>query len=126
MKTKVLSICGKAKEKAIQFGSFVKKNTLALVASAAAILPSTAVMETFATKINTNVDEDGLMGGVLDIIFKIFRYIGILLLVWSIGMLVLAFKNEDADSKSRAMMMMVVSVVLVGIEAVVRLTGLIS
>lgn len=60
-----------------------------------------------------------LVGTLIDIVCKIFMYIGILLSVWSVGMLVLAFKNEDADSKSRAMMLLVVSCVLIGIKALV-------
>jgi hypothetical protein len=36
--------------------------------------------------------------------------------VWSVGMLLLAFKNEDADSKSRAMMLLIVSAALIGIK----------
>jgi hypothetical protein len=35
-------------------------------------------------------------------------------------MLVLAFKNEDADSKSRAMMMAVVSIVLISIKTILN------
>lgn len=56
---------------------------------------------------------------IIDIVLKIFRYIGVLLAVWAVGQLVLAFKNEDADSKSRAMMMLVVGAALIGIKALV-------
>jgi len=70
---------------------------------------------------NNNVDMSGLIGQLLGIICDIFLAIGILLAAWSIGMLVLAFKNEDADSKSRAMMMLVVSVALVGAETLISL-----
>ena len=41
-----------------------------------------------------------------------------LLLAWSVGMLFLAFKNDDADSKSRAMMMMIVSIVLIAFKTI--------
>ena len=64
---------------------------------------------------------DGMVSTLIDIICKIFRYIGILLAVWAVGMLVLAFKNEDADSKSRAMMLLVVSIILIAIDSVVDL-----
>lgn len=60
---------------------------------------------------------DKIVGSIIDVIVDIFKYIGIILLVWSVGMLVLAFKNEDADSKSRAIMLLVVSLVLIGIGA---------
>ena len=57
-----------------------------------------------------------VLSKVLGLVCQIFLYIGILLLAWSVGMLVLAFKNEDADSKSRAMMMMVVAAALIGFK----------
>lgn len=54
----------------------------------------------------------GLVTNLLEYVFGIFKYIGWLLLAWDIGQLVLAFKNEDADSKSRAMMLIVVAIIL--------------
>lgn len=56
---------------------------------------------------------------ILNVIFDIFLYIGILLFGWSIGMLVLSFKNEDADSKSRAIMLLITSIVLIGFKTAV-------
>lgn len=53
-----------------------------------------------------------LVTNMLGYVFAIFKYIGWLLLAWGIGQLVLAFKNEDADSKSRAMMLIVVAIIL--------------
>lgn len=53
-----------------------------------------------------------LVTNMLGYVFTIFKYIGWLLLAWGIGQLVLAFKNEDADSKSRAMMLIVVAIIL--------------
>lgn len=97
-------ILSKAKEKV----SCIKSRGKREVAALTAVLATTAPMSVFAA--NTSA----LMTKILNVIFDIFKYIGILLLAWSIGMLILAFKNEDADSKSRAMMLLVVSVVLVG------------
>ena len=51
--------------------------------------------------------------GIIDMVFQIFQYIGVILALWGVGALVLAFKNEDADSKSRAIMSLVVGVCLV-------------
>ncbi len=59
-----------------------------------------------------------LVKTIVDYIFEIFFYIGVFLLAWSIGSMVLAFKNEDADSKSRAAMTLVVSILLMGIGTV--------
>lgn len=71
-----------------------------------------------------NADPGKIVGKLIDSIWTIFRYIGILLLAWSVGMLVLAFKNEDADSKSRAMMMLVVSCLLIGLKTIWSTLGI--
>ena len=72
-------------------------------------------------------DLNQIMGSILGVLATVFLYVGILLLCWGIGQLVLAFKNEDADSKSRAIMLIVASVFLIGIRtfltAVLESTG---
>lgn len=64
------------------------------------------------------------MGYVIDM----FICVGALLGVWAVAQLALAFKNEDADSKSKAMMMLIVAAILIGIAplatAVLNGTGL--
>ena len=93
--------------------------TKAMVAAGTVTTTAMALMPmVFAT--DAAVDPKGLIGRVLGVICDLFLCIGILLLAWSAGMLFLAFKNEDADSKSRAMMMMVVSVVLIGFKAILN------
>lgn len=65
-----------------------------------------------------------LVTNMLGYVFAIFKYIGWLLLAWGIGQLVLAFKNEDADSKSRAMMLIVVAIILTVIGTIFNGLGL--
>ena len=81
-------------------------SALAMSASPAGLMPTAYAADT----------EDQIVNSILDIVVKIAFYIGIILLAWSIVMLVLAFKNEDADSKSRAIMLIVVSVVLIAVR----------
>jgi hypothetical protein len=104
----------KAKNKVTGIASRCKREAVALTAVAASAMPMS---------VSAGATGGALMGKILDVITTIFTYIGILLLAWSIGMLVLAFKNEDADSKSRAMMLLVVSVVLIGIDGILSLVG---
>ena len=61
-----------------------------------------------------------MVSTLLGYIFGIFQYIGILLLAWGVGQLVLAFKNEDGDSKSRAIMLILSSIVLMSIGTIVK------
>lgn len=109
-------------EKFKKFTSAV--NTKACVASAT--VSSMLCPVAFAGG-SVDTTADAIMGTILGYVCSIFRYIGVLLLAWSVGMLVLAFKNEDADSKSRAMMMLVVSIILIclktAVEAVLKVTN---
>lgn len=61
---------------------------------------------------------DNLVQKFIDIIFYIFRTVGILLLAWAIAQLVIAFKNEDADSKQRATVLLVISILLIVLKSI--------
>jgi len=61
---------------------------------------------------------DAMFGMLIGYVCKIFFYIGTILLVWAVGQLVLSFKNEDADSKSRAVMVLVCAVLLMSIGSI--------
>lgn len=86
------------------------------------LIASTTASTLIPTAHAANVDTTGkdVINSILDIIYTMALYIGIILLVWSIVMLVLALKNEDADSKSRAIMLIAVSIALIGIGTVVQ------
>lgn len=58
----------------------------------------------------------GVMNKIKDLVYKIFKYIGFILVIWGAGQLILAFKNEDSDSKSRATMSIVAGAALFGFE----------
>ena len=59
-----------------------------------------------------------VLKSVSDIIGTIFRAVGVVLSLFSIGQLVLAFKNEDADAKTRASTQMVVGIVLIAMPSI--------
>lgn len=103
-------------------GSFTPKEKKAMAnLSAIGTIASSCMCFAAATG---NATADAILGAIVGMICTIFMGIGILLLVWSIGQLVLAFKNEDADSKSRAMMIIIVSICLIAIKPF--LTGILS
>lgn len=91
------------------------KRGLILTIMSLSVLFATCMLPVLATP--TPAKGVGLLIGY---VLKIFQYIGALLLVWAIAQLILAFKNEDADSKSRAMMMLMVGVILCVLKPVVQ------
>ena len=72
-----------------------------------------------------DVDSTTLMNGIVGAVLTLFRYIGIILLVWSIGQLVLAFKDGDGNSKTQAAMMIVVSILLIGLKTFLDMANVI-
>lgn len=65
-------------------------------------------------------DASDIVAKMIGYVLQIFQYIGFLLLAWGIAQLVLAFKNEDADSKSRAMMVLVTAIILTTIKPIIK------
>lgn len=75
----------------------------------------------------TNDAMQNIITSVVDnVISPIFTGIGILLAFYSVGSLMLAFKNDDPDSKSRASMTLIVAIALVGFPAFVSKLGLLK
>jgi hypothetical protein len=87
----------------------------ALAMSAAAV---TMVPTAFAASLDATSAK--IVKAILDLVQTLGLTIGIILLAWSVVMLILAFKNEDADSKSRAIMLLVVSIALIGIGGLIK------
>ena len=83
--------------------------------SQSVIMAGTAIM---ASPMFAMAGVDAMFNDLVSYVCKIFFYIGCILLVWSIGQLVLAFKNEDADSKSRAIMVLVCSLLLMSVDTI--------
>lgn len=65
-----------------------------------------------------------VMNKIKDLVYKIFKYIGFILVIWGVGQLILAFKNEDSDSKSRAIMSIVAGAALFGFSTFADSLGL--
>lgn len=94
-----------------------RKTTLKKIGITALVCVMVACMfmvSSFAANATGNVKS--IVQTFLAYTVDIFVCIGALLGVWSCGQLALAFKNEDADSKSRAMMMLVVAAILIGVK----------
>lgn len=105
MKDSVKTLCTmqNAKEKAKKIG---------YACGAAALTASAYMPFAFADEPAAVTIVNTFLGYVLDM----FICVGALLGVWAIAQLALAFKNEDADSKSKAMMMLIVAAILIGIS----------
>jgi hypothetical protein len=66
------------------------------------------------------VNPDEIVGKTVGTIGRIGLYVGIILLAWGIFQLVMAFKNEDADSKSRAILVIVAAALLCAMDTILN------
>lgn len=96
---------------------FIKKSILFV--SIAIMVTVICFMIINPTYADAKSEIQGILTQMIDIVGLIFQAVGVVLTVYSVGQLVLAFKNEDADSKSRASTMLVVGVVLIALPSIV-------
>lgn len=79
-----------------------------------------------ATTIKTNVDTKTVVGGILDVVFQVAMYMGFIIAAAGIFTFIMAFKDDNAEAQSRGARLAVVGAILIGLKAVVKLTGLIA
>jgi len=81
---------------------------------------------TLCAKINTGVNMDKLFGGMADIIIKIAFYVGAFLAIGGVFSLVLAYKDDNSEGQSRAIRLLVIAGVLIGLESFLKLAGILG
>lgn len=80
----------------------------------------------FVASINMNVTTDGMIGGIINFICEVAKYIGIVILASGIFMFVMAYKDDNAESQSRAARFAVIGAILLGLKTMFKLIGIIS
>ena len=69
---------------------------------------------------------DTMIQSAAGLMLKAASYVGFLLMIWGLIQLILAFKNEDADSKSRAIMTAVTGALLFGLRSILQAAHIIT
>lgn len=95
--------------------------TLGVASTVASVVPSFADKEEAAKKVTSS---DDVMTKVIFLAFTVFKYIGFGLLVWGAGQLILAYRNDDSDSKVRAVSCLAVGALLFGLQAIFDTLGI--
>lgn len=109
--------CMTKKDKILVLGIFA---ALTMLVIAMIVNPALADSSVYKNEIKS------VLENMIGIIGTIFIAVGVILTVYAVGTLVLAFKNEDADSKSRASTMLVVGVCLMSIPKIVETLNLVE
>lgn len=111
VKTKALSVKEKALNKAMP----------ALLAFAALI---STIVPGFALP-GEGTSPEALITSIIGIVLTLARYIGIVLVVTGVFQLVMAYKDDNADSKTRGVQLAIVGVILIGLKTLLTTAGLI-
>lgn len=110
----------KTKEKAVKLNRCVTAGFMSLMFMICSAVPASAVT------INPNATTEGLVGGIIDVVLKVAFYIGFVLAAVGVFTFIFAFKDDNAESQSRGARLTVIGVVLIGLEVIIKLTGLVS
>lgn len=92
---------------------------IAVMVMFAVINPAFAATN-YVTRIRT------IMNNMVTIVGVIFQAVGAILSIYAVGQLILAFKNEDANSKSSASTLLVVGIVLIAVPGIITTLGLVN
>lgn len=112
-------------QKSIQRKTLTKfSKSMGLVMIACLLLMISCVPAFADTPGGTGGNTANLMGQLVGIIVTMFRWVGIMLLVWGITQFVMAVKRTDSESKSDAIQTIICAIVLMALKTIVTNLGL--
>ena len=100
--------------------TFIRPMNMLMIAFMFFALSATPVMAAGDTSV------DSLIGTIVGIILTMFRYVGIVLLVWGVAQFVMAMKRSDSESKGDAIQTIIAAIVLIGLKTVVTSLGIVD
>ena len=103
-----------------------KERKIVFCIASVILLAALFIIITPAYASNYTTQIQNVMSNMIGIVGTIFQAVGVILTVYAVGQLVLAFKNEDANSKSSASTLLVVGIVLIALPSIVDALGLVS
>lgn len=110
----------------ITFG--VNKISFKALALISTLLVGTPFYEAFAdiSNVNTDIDEQTAMTGIANVFVKVAKYIGFVLIFGGIMGIVEAQMSDNPERRSTAAKVLGAGVLFVGIEMVLKATGIAS
>lgn len=106
---KTMLICGKAMNVMMMAFMFIMMSGMATFAAGSSKGSGTA---------------SALIGNIVAIILAMFRWVGVVLLVWGVAQFIMAIKRTDAESKSDAIQTIICSIVLISLKTIIDGLGI--
>ena len=114
----------KVNEKVIQGMVWMNQNKAEKCAMTAPVVAALSVVSAFANAAAGDVQD--ILTNFTSIIYLVFQGIGFILGVYAAGTLIMAFKNDDPDSKIRSGTMLIIAIVLLLFPTVVDQLGILE
>lgn len=126
MKNSVELTCGKIMLKKNEMEEKRKKTMLICRKSMSVMMMAFMfiMMSGMATFAAGNSTASSLIGNIVAIILAMFRWVGVVLLVWGVAQFIMAIKRTDAESKSDAIQTIICSIVLISLKTIIDGLGI--
>lgn len=90
------------------------------------MVPVNAKTSITPATVHYSADSDTIVNSVIGIILKVAQFIGAAMLIWGLVMFGLAIKNDEPDSKQKALMTTFAGVILIGLRTILQTAKIIS
>lgn len=92
----------------------------------ASVVPVSAEGEEDIPVIKSDLETEVMLGGIINFICSVARYMGIVIVAAGIFMLIFAYKDDNAEAQSRAVRFAVIGAVMLSLKTILGWTGLIE
>lgn len=106
----------------------IKEKAVAIKTTVTGAMITAMTMPVFAGGITVqpNIDPLAVIGTIAGYLLSILQAVGLVFIVWGGFQFGMAMKDEDAASKSKAILVLVSGIVMVGLKAVLKGFGIIA
>lgn len=111
-----------------KFIAKIKEKTVAIKTTVTGAMITAMTMPVFAggVTVQPNIDPLAVIGTIAGYLLSILQAVGLVFIVWGGFQFGMAMKDEDAASKSKAILVLVSGIVMVGLKAVLKGFGIIA
>lgn len=125
LKNKIKKFAIKAKENVKKVYDKASYAILGMIVSANMML-TPVFADPEKVNIKTDLDTEGLAGGIVGLILNIATYTGVILAAAGVLQIILALKDDNSEQQARGIRLAIVGGVLLGLKGILQMVGLVG
>ena len=127
MKKDLCALENKPQRKANAFNRMYHKIQQWTVGLCAAVFTVfAAAMPVGAVNINDKMTTETMIEGIIDFVISVAKWMGFVVVAMGVFMFIMAYKDDNAEQQSKAARFAIVGALLIGLESILKLTGLVQ